>query len=67
MDSIQGVPALVIAQDVGGQYNPGSIEMDLGTSNADAVTVTVFGRFSFGELDDVATSIVSQWRNAATR
>lgn len=57
--TIDGVPVRITAFDK--LAGPGSIEFNLGTSNADAQTIAVIGNLSKRELEEVASSIIEQW------
>lgn len=57
--TVAGVPVLLTAYDE--QAVPGSVEFNLGSSNADAQTIAVIGNLSVPELEDVARSIIQQW------
>jgi hypothetical protein len=64
-DLIEGIPVRVIFRNFRGQDNPGSVKFELGTSNEDAITVTVQGRHSTSDLESVASSIIAQWQEAS--
>lgn len=63
-DSVSGVPVRVIPANQVGQGNPGFIQFSLGTTNADAFIVDVYGRYPITSLETVAASIISQWQAA---
>lgn len=57
--TVAGIPVRITAYDK--QLGPGSVEFNLGTSNADAQTIAVIGNVSEQELEDVAASIIQKW------
>ena len=57
--AIEGLPVLI--ESDGKRAGPSSIEFNLGTENADALTIAVIGNYESTELLPVAASIISQW------
>jgi hypothetical protein len=63
VDKVLGIPVRVIAANYLGQGNPGSVYFALGTTNDDAVVISVLGRTSTSSLEAVAASMISQWQS----
>lgn len=64
--TIDGIPALEVHGNLEVTDNPWSLEMHLGSKNANAVEMTIRGRRSPAELETVAESIVAQWKAAGS-
>jgi hypothetical protein len=54
-----GIPVRVSSYSA--DSGPGSVEFNLGTSNADALTIVVLGQTDIAELEGVAGSIIARW------
>jgi hypothetical protein len=57
--AVGGIPVRITAYDK--DLGPGSVEFNIGTSNADAQTIAVIGNVSVPELESVALSIIKLW------
>jgi len=64
--TIDGIPALEGRENVEATNNPWWVELQLGSTNANAVTVRIVGRRSVADLATVAESIISQWKSAGS-
>ncbi len=56
--TIEGIPVLT---EAAGDTGSGWIEFNLGTENADALTIAVIGNRDASDLESVAESIIKQW------
>jgi len=60
VDSLDGTPVRMMAYESGAE-SPGWVEFNLGTSNADALDITVLGKLNSSDLESVSRSIIDQW------
>jgi hypothetical protein len=60
VDYLDGVPVRLMSYESGAD-SPGWVEFNIGTSNADALDITVLGKLSSTDLESVSRSIIDQW------
>ncbi|HTG46388.1 MAG TPA: hypothetical protein VK646_01875 [Actinomycetota bacterium] len=55
------IDAIPVRSEKGNGSSPGWVEVNLGTTNADALDISVIGTVPLSDLYDVAGSIIEQW------